>query len=111
VSAGDLPKIAACWEVPALVLGDQEAVAVGGLGEVEAFFGRAVEAYRSQGLFSTTPELEQVDTLSDRLAAVDVRWAALDKAGVDQSSERSHYILHVGDDHQPRIRVALTRTQ
>jgi hypothetical protein len=34
VSAGDLQKIAACWEVPALVLGDQEAVAVGGLGRL-----------------------------------------------------------------------------
>jgi hypothetical protein len=39
-----------------------------------------------------------------------VRWPAFDAAGTERASERSHYILRLGYDGQPRIRVALTRT-
>ena len=110
LSAGDLREIAACWEVPALVLADESATAVAEAREIERFFAHAVEWYRSQGLASTAPHLERVEPLSAKLAAVDVRWPAFDAAGTERASERSHYILRLGYDGQPRIRVALTRT-
>ena len=110
LSAGDLRGIADCWEVPALVLSDDGAIAVAAAGEIERFFARAVEWYRSQGLAFTQPELERVEPLSAKLATVDVRWPTFDAAGTERTSERSHYILRLGDDGQPRIRVALTRT-
>ncbi|MCI0393631.1 MAG: hypothetical protein L0332_17360 [Chloroflexi bacterium] len=47
----------------------------------------------------------------ERLAAVDVYWPAFDATGTQKSSERSHYILWLGEDEQPRVRVALTRTR
>lgn len=56
-------------------------------------------------------QLERVEALSATLAAVDVTWLAVDATGSEPSRERSHYLLPLGDDGQPRIRVALTRTR
>ena len=111
LSTGDLVDIADGWTVPALVLDTTGAIAVAQRSEVEAFFGRAVEWYRSRGLASTRPDDVRVESLGGGLAAVDVRWRAYDAAGQEQSSERSYYILHRGDDGRWRIRVALTRTE
>ncbi len=110
LSTGDLKAVANCWAVPALVLSDEGAIAVAELHEIEAFFARAAEWYRSQGLVATRPEVERVDQLSDKLSAVDVRWPTFDSAGAERASERSHYVLQLGDDGQPRIRLALSRT-
>ena len=78
--------------------------------QIEKFFTEAVAAYRSQGLVSTKPELEDLKILSDRLVTADVRWPAFDQAGIEKSSERSHYILALEDNGEPKIRVALTTT-
>ncbi len=110
LSTGDLPAIAACWAIPSLVLSETGAMAVSTAIQVESFFSQAVTWYHEQEIVATQPQLEQVTSLGERLAAVDVRWASLDKAGAEQASERAHYILHQGDDGQPRIQVALTRT-
>jgi hypothetical protein len=111
LSSGDLRGIADCWEVPALVLSDQGTIIVTEAGEVESFLARAVEWYRSQGLMATKPELERIEPLSEKLTSVDVRWPTFDATGTEKASERSHYILHLGEDGQQRIRVALTRTR
>jgi hypothetical protein len=111
LSAGDLRGIADCWEVPALVLSDEGAITITEASEIESFFTRAVEWYRSQGLMATRPELERVEPLSEKLTAVDVRWPTFDAAGTEKASERSHYILRLGEDGQQRIQVALTRTR
>lgn len=108
--AGDLPAICACWAVPALVLSDQGAIAVNSIEEVERFFASAVAWYRAQGLMTTRPEGVRVEALGERLAAVDVRWAALDAMGQVRSSEHSRYILALGEDGAWRIRVALALT-
>jgi hypothetical protein len=108
LSTGEVSTIPHCWEVPALVLHDEGAVAVSSAGEIEGFFTKATEWYHSRGLVATRPEVERIEALSERLAAVDVRWPAFDKAGVERASERSHYILQLGKDGQPRIRVAMT---
>jgi hypothetical protein len=111
MSVGDLAEVAQCWDVPALVLTDDSAIAISDSAELKPFFARAAEGYRSQGLVATRPELERVEPLTARLTAVDVRWPTFNAAGAEQSSERSHYIVWHGDDGQPRIRVALTRTR
>jgi hypothetical protein len=110
LSAGDLPMVSSCWAVPALVISDQGAIAVTSSHEVEAFFAQGIEYYRSQGLVSTRPELERFETLSETLVSVDVRWPSFDNSGEEKASERSHYILQLGGDGGPQIRVALTRT-
>lgn len=109
LSAGAMPEIVGCWAVPALVLADEGALAVAESGQVAQFFERAISQYHAQGLMTTQPQIEQVEMLNYRLASVDVRWTSFDAAGVERTSERSHYILWRDDDEQLRIRVALTR--
>jgi hypothetical protein len=106
LSTGGLRGISSCWEVPALVLSDQGAIAVSEATEIEAFFGQAVEWYHSQGLVETKPQLERVELMGERLASVDVRWSALDEAGEEKAHEHSRYVTLLGDDGEPRIRVA-----
>lgn len=109
LSAADLPAISACWTIPALVVADTGAIAVSNTMQVESFFSQAVQWYREQGIVATRPALEDVKLLGERLAAVEVRWDSLDESGEERSSERSFYILHQGEDGQPRIQVAQPR--
>jgi len=111
LSAGDLHKAAACWGVPALVLSDEAAMAVSDRSEIEEFFSQAADWYHLQGIASTRPEIERVDSLSEKLASVDVRWPSVDATGKEKSSERSHYIVQLAEDGQVYIRVALARTK
>jgi hypothetical protein len=52
---GDLPGIAACHVVPALVVGDAAVITVAEPAEVEAAFAGAAEAYRAQAWSASTP--------------------------------------------------------
>jgi hypothetical protein len=108
LSAGDLAGIASCWEVPALVLADDGAVAVSDTSQLRSFFAQVIGWYRSRGLLATRPELERAVALTERLTLVEVRWPSFDQAGIQQSSERSHYILRLGNDGQHRIQAAVT---
>jgi hypothetical protein len=81
LSAGDLPTVSSCWELPALVLSDEGALAVTEARQIEEFFGTAFELYHKQGMASTRAELLQIDRMTDRLAVVDVRWPAFDASG------------------------------
>ncbi len=111
LSAADPHGIADCWALPALVLSDEGAIVLTEAGQIESFFTRAIEGYRSQGLTATRPQLERVEPLSEKLTSVDVRWPTFDATGAEKASERSHYILQLGEDGQQRIQVALTRTR
>jgi len=111
MSVGDLAGILSCWELPALALYDEGAILIANSGELERFFTRVIESYRSQGLVATRPQIERTEGLTDRLAAVDVRWPDLDEAGVERSSERTHYILWLGEDGQLYIKVGIPRTE
>ncbi len=110
LSSSDFRTVAACWEVPALVLSDEGVIAVAETSEVENFFAQATESYHAQGIMSTKPVLEDVDPLSEKLASINVLWRSFDVSGHEQASERSHYIVRLGDDGEFHIRVALTRT-
>lgn len=85
-------------------------MAFGNLDEIEKLMNQASESYRAKGIVATKPHIEQIEMLSDKLAAVDVRWPSLDASGNEKASERSHYIVQLGEDG-PHIRVALTRTK
>lgn len=106
LSKGDADAVAAHWEVPALVLGDQESRPVATIDEVKAFFAQAIDAYRATGQMATRPAIERVTELSPGLAAVDVTWASLDAEGRERGWERSHYVMHLGKDGKARIQVA-----
>jgi hypothetical protein len=110
MSVGDIAGILSCWELPALALYDEGAILIANNGELERLFTRIIGSYRSRGLLTTKPQIERTEGLTDRLAAVDVRWPDLDQAGVERSSERTHYILWLAEDGQLYIKVGIPRT-
>src|SRR5215212_4552879 len=93
LAAGDLPGIAACYAVPALVVGDAATLPVTEPAQVEAAFAGAADAYRAQGLVGIRPELRGVDRLTPNLLLADVRWAYLDQGGEAWRHSRYRYLL------------------
>ena len=54
--------------MPGLALSDEGAVSLSDKAQIEKFLSEAVEAYRSQGLVSTKPELEGLEPPGRRLS-------------------------------------------
>jgi hypothetical protein len=110
LSAGDTAAASKCFDVPSLMLGPEIAIAFASTREIAELLKNAADPYKARGIVATRPEIKRVEALGEDLAAVDVRWPGVDEAGAEKSSELSHYILQLGPDGHPRIRVALTRT-
>jgi hypothetical protein len=110
LAGGDLPGIAACYVVPALVVGDSAAIPVAEAAEVEAAFAGAAEAYRAQGLVGIRPELAAVEPLSPALTLVEVRWAYLDEAGAARQHTSYRYLLRRSGTGQLAIQVVVDTT-
>jgi ketosteroid isomerase-like protein len=110
LAGGDLPGIAACYALPALVVGDAATIPVSEPAQVEAAFGGAADAYRVQGLVRLRPELRAVDPLTGALTLVDVRWAYLDEAGTARQHTSYRYLLRRADSGQLGIQVVVDTT-
>jgi hypothetical protein len=110
LGAGDLPGIAACYAVPALVVGDAATIPVTEPAQVEAAFAGAADAYRAQGLVGIRPELRAVDPLTANLTLVDVGWAYLDEAGVARRHSSYRYLLRRSDSDRLGIQVVVDTT-
>ena len=93
LAAGDLPGIAACYALPALVAGDEAAIPLSEPAQVEAAFVGAADAYKAQGLVGIRPELRAVDRLTPALLLADVRWAYLDAGGDARRHSAYRYLL------------------
>ena len=110
LAAGDLAGVAACYALPALVVGDAGAIPVTEPAQVEAAFAGAADAYRSQGLVGIRPELRAVDPLTANLTLVDVSWAYLDEAGAARQHSSYRYLLRRSDAGQLGIQVVVDTT-
>jgi hypothetical protein len=110
VSSGDLAGVSRCYAFPALFLVGESTTVLESAGQLEELFGKGREYYISQGILTTRAELENIEELTDRIAAVNVRWPGFDKDGNEVHTETSHYIIQTAGN-EPRIRVALTRTK
>jgi ketosteroid isomerase-like protein len=97
LATGDLPGIAACYAVPALVVGDAATIPVTEPAQVEAAFAGAADAYRAQGLVGIRPELRAVDPLTATLTLVDVGWSYLDEGGAAGQHSSYRYLLRRAD--------------
>ena len=110
LAGGDLPGIAACYAVPALVVGDTATIPVSEPAQVEAAFGGAADAYRAQGLVGLRPEVRAVDRLTGALTLVDLRWAYLDEAGRERQHTSYRYLLRRADNGRLGIQVVIDTT-
>jgi ketosteroid isomerase-like protein len=108
--SGDLPAIAGCYALPALVVGDAATIPVSEPAQVEAAFGGAADAYRAQGLVGLRPEVRSVDPLTATLTLVDVGWAYLDEAGRQRQHTSYRYLLRQTDAGQLGIQVVIDTT-
>lgn len=107
---GDLPGIAACYAMPALVVGDGGALSVSEPSQVEAAFAGAAEAYREQGLVALRAELRSVDPLTAALTLVEVGWAYLDEAGTARQHSSYRYLLRRTGSGELGIQVVIDTT-
>jgi ketosteroid isomerase-like protein len=110
LAGGDLPGIAACYALPALVVGDGATIPVADAGQVEAAFAGAADAYRAQGIVGLRPELRAVDPLTGALTLVDVGWAYLDEAGRERQHTSYRYLLRRADGGRLGIQVVVDTT-
>ena len=110
LAAGDLPGIAACYALPALVVGDAATVPVTEAAQVEAAFAGAADAYRAQGLVGIRPELRAVNLLTATLTLVEVGWAYLDEAGTARQHTSYRYPLRRAGDGRLGIQVVVDTT-
>jgi ketosteroid isomerase-like protein len=110
LAAGDLPGIAACYALPALVVGDASTTPVTEAAQVEAAFAGAADAYRAQGLVGIRPELRAVDPLTATLTLVDVAWSYLDEAGAARQQSSYRYLLRRSDADRLGIQVMVDTT-
>jgi hypothetical protein len=110
LAAGDLPGIAACYALPALVVGDGATIPVSEPAQVEAAFAGAAEAYRAQGLVGLRPRLGAVEPLTGALTLVEVGWAYLDEAGRERRHTSYRYLLRRSDRGQLGIQVVIDTT-
>ena len=110
LAVGDLPGIAACYAVPALVVADAATIPVAEAARVEAAFAGAADAYRAQGLVGIRPELRAVDPLTATLTLVDVGWAYLDEAGFARQRTSYRYLLRRADDGRLGIQAVVDTT-
>lgn len=107
VAAGDGKAAAALWDVPALVLGDNEARAISSPAEIEQFLGGAKAQYNAQGITHTRPEIRDLRWLTPLISLVQVRWPWLDDKGVEMGQETSTYILRRDATGALRLHAAI----
>jgi hypothetical protein len=107
LTAGDTHTIAALWETPAYVLGDNDVHDVRSIDEVERFFAGARQQYNAQGITDTRAEIVKLDWPTERIVVVQVRWPYLDAAGRQLGAETSTYTLRRDGAGRLRLRVAV----
>ena len=110
LAGGDLPGIAGCYALPALVAGDDAAIPIAEAAQVEAVFAGAAEAYRAQGLVGIRAELRGVDRLTPNLLLADVGWAYLDQGGKARRRSSYRYLLRRSAGGRLGIQVVVDTT-
>jgi hypothetical protein len=109
VTAGDGKAMAKLWEVPAMVIGADMAMAITDSQEIEKFFGGAKAQYNERGITDTRAEIEELDEVGQNVFIASVRWPYLDAAGNTIGAERSDYTLRRDDKGELKIRSVLMR--
>lgn len=107
VTSGDGRAVAELWETPALVVHDEQVMAVSSAQEIESFFGGAKEQYNARGITDTCPEVRRLDWPTSNIAIVEVRWPYLDAAGATHGYETSTYTLRRNEAGALKVRVAV----
>jgi hypothetical protein len=107
LTAGDARTVAAMWETPSLVLGDEMLLAVRTNAEVERFFSGAKDQYNKMGITDTRADIVRLTWATHRIAIVQVRWPYLDARGEEVGEETSTYTLRRNQEGQLKLCAAV----
>lgn len=89
----DLPAIAGCYALPAMVVADSYSFSFSTPAAVALSFIGAVPEYRERGLVAAHAQLSGVQPLSGGLTMVVVDWEYLDSRGAAIPGESFRYVL------------------
>jgi len=109
LTSGDGEGVAALWDVPALVVGDDMVRSITNAAELVAFFGGAKDQYAEHGVTGTRGEILSLDRPTPKIVQLTVRWPWLDDNGNEVGSESSSYVLRKDDAGNLKLRVAVMR--
>ncbi|HSK48498.1 MAG TPA: hypothetical protein VLA05_10950 [Coriobacteriia bacterium] len=104
LSRADAGAMARLWNVPALVVGGGQVIAVGSPAETEQFFMQSFAQYHASGVQTAIPAEPRVALLSDSVASVAVHWIHENADGLEVGAEDAFYIL-ARDSGSSDIRV------
>lgn len=93
LSAGDPARIADFWHVPALVVGDGNAIPVNARAETEECFRQSVAHYRASGVETAVPGTVDVVALSETTSSATIHWVHEDSRGEVNGGEDAFYVL------------------
>jgi len=93
LSRADAGAMAALWNVPSLVIGGGQVIAVGSPSETEQFFTQSFAQYHASGVQTAIPAEPSVALLSDSVASVAVHWIHENAAGEQVGAEDAFYII------------------
>jgi ketosteroid isomerase-like protein len=94
----DMPAIAACYAIPALVVDDGTNIPVASAEEVQAAFKGSAETYFARGLVGAKATIGEIHQVTDALSLVGVNWEYVDREGGHQPGESFRYLVRLGDD-------------
>jgi hypothetical protein len=107
ITSGDGESMAELWETPALVMGDEQVLAVTSDQQVAQFFGGAKEQYNARGITDTRGEIVRSHWPTENIVFVEVRWPYLDAKGNVLGEETSTYTLRRDERGHLRMRAAV----
>jgi len=107
LTRGDGARVAALWELPAIVIADEGVIALASVSQIADYFGRAKARYNTRGIVDTRADIRDLERIGERLVIASVRWPYLDAAGKTVGAETSDYTLRRDDTGALRIRGVL----
>ena len=109
VVAGNGEAVAALWETPGFVIGEDMVMAIESREQLAQFFGSAKAQYNERGITSTRADVIDLERIGQRIVIATVRFPHLDANGREVGSESSDYTLRRDDHGKLRVRSVLMR--
>ncbi len=106
--ARDVAALTRLWDVPALVLGDEQVHGAMSLPQLEKLFGDAVFAQEPQ-VFSGSERIETVEWISARVVMVELPWPERRVGGFLHGVEASTFFLRTDQRDHLKIRALMLR--
>lgn len=106
--ARDVAALARLWDVPALVLGDDQVHGAMSLPQLEKLFGDAVFAQEPQ-LFPGSERIESIEWISRRVVMVELPWPERRVGGFLHGVAASTFVLRTDQRDHLKIRALMLR--